>query len=99
MRVSKLGVALCVLYIAPALWCVLTGLNASDPKSRFVLFQLPIVFQEAAVGWLGGRTWLRSLSWAQAYIVLATPVVLALYLIGHLLGRVLCRVWKIQQTR
>lgn len=53
-RRSRAGLWLCVLYLATTCACMIMSLDENwDAKSRFLLLQLPIVFQSAAAFSLG----------------------------------------------
>jgi hypothetical protein len=94
MRVSRLGVALSLVYVLPAIACVAMAIFTGDPKSSFVILQIPIVLQLAALAALGMGSWLTSLSWTGAYLLLGLPVALMLYLCGYWLGQVFTRVLR-----
>jgi hypothetical protein len=83
MRLSRFGIGLSLVYIVPSVMCIGTGLVCGDAKSSFTLFQLPIAFQVGSLHALGWSSGLPKLSWGGAYLLLGTPIVLALYLIGH----------------
>ena len=87
---SKVGIGLCVLYLAATACCVFSSLGAEgDPKGQFVLLQLPIALQLGALDAIGFRPVLRQLSWAGAYALLVPPTLAGLYGLGWLLARAL----------
>lgn len=87
MRLSRLGTAFALLYLLPTLACMVMALSsASDPKGYFVLLQLPIALQMAALSALGMADSFRDISWVEGYLLLGLPVVLALYGLGRWLG-------------
>jgi hypothetical protein len=86
MRLSKLGVAFALFYVLPTLVCVAWSLAPGDSKGSFVLLQLPVALQLAALHEMGFGE-LSSMSWVEAYIFLATPVVVILYIAGRSIGR------------
>lgn len=88
MRLSRLGIALCLVYVLPTIMCIGTGLFCSDTKSSFIFLQLPIAFQLGALNAMGWNTWLPPLSWAGAYLMLGAPIVLMLYFLGYWLSRI-----------
>lgn len=86
---SRLGLALAgayflltVLAIAAALW------EPGDPKGRFILLQLPIALQLAALPASLLRQW-SDMSWPMAYLVIWPPTALGLYTFGHGIGHLL----------
>ena len=83
MRVSRLGVVFCLIYLVPTIVCVVTALASGDPKSRFVLLQLPIGRQMRLLHWMGFNSEsFYGLSWPVLYLLLGTPIVVVLYCIG-----------------
>ncbi|OFW88795.1 MAG: hypothetical protein A3J37_00520 [Alphaproteobacteria bacterium RIFCSPHIGHO2_12_FULL_45_9] len=82
-RVSVFGIFLVISYLAlSALSVGLAILAEGDNKGHFVLLQLPIVFQHAALMELGLLKYLEGMSWPEAYIYLGLPMVAFLYLVG-----------------
>jgi hypothetical protein len=87
-RFSRLGAGLCALYLALIVLCLIAGFAASsDPKGRFVFFQLPIAVQGGLLQSLGLGTALEGLSWPLAYILLGGATFLLLYFLGALIER------------
>ncbi|MBD7922570.1 MULTISPECIES: hypothetical protein [Xanthomonas] len=90
-RLSLLGVGLCLLYAVPTALCV-WGAQGADDKGHFVLLQLPLTPQLLVLDALGADAWLRGMSWIAGYVLLVPPLLLLLYLAGHLLGATLRRI-------
>ncbi|WBS04730.1 hypothetical protein OU994_10835 [Pseudoduganella sp. SL102] len=70
---------------AAALVAALCWAEPGDPKGSYVLLQLPIALQLAALPdsllqRMGG------MSWTMAYLAIWPPTVLALYALGHCAG-------------
>lgn len=86
MRLSRLGICFCLIYLLPAIACVAMALSSDDSKSRFVLLQLPIGRQMWVLRSMGFSESLYGLSWPALYLLLCVPVVAALYCIGLGLG-------------
>ncbi|MBV6844757.1 hypothetical protein KWH29_05275 [Xanthomonas campestris pv. paulliniae] len=83
-RVSVLGVALCLLYLAAAAFCVWGALSAQgDPKGHFVLLQLPLTPQLIALDALHADAWLTNMPWATSYALLVPPFLAVLYAVGY----------------
>jgi hypothetical protein len=89
-RVSLLGVGFCLLYAVPTALCVWAAQGADD-KGHFVMLQLPLTPQLAALDALGLDAWLHGMPWAVAYLTLVPPVLLLLYVAGHGLQALLRR--------
>lgn len=87
MRVSRLGVCFCLIYLVPAVACVALAFSSDDSKGRFVFLQLPIGQQLWALHLMGLDESLHGISWPTLYLLLCLPVVAALYCIGWGLGR------------
>lgn len=85
-RVSLTGLALCLPYAAAIALCLWGAHDAGgDDKGRFVLLQLPIALQSAALHALGLSRWLHGMSWTIAYLLLVPPMFAGGYLLGHAL--------------
>ena len=87
---SRGGFVLCVMYAAVIVLCFVMALLAKgDFKGWFVMLQLPIALQAAAlesVG-LGLLLELEHLSWVSAYFVIGLPTFALLYAMGWLIER------------
>ncbi|QNH18327.1 hypothetical protein HEP74_03499 [Xanthomonas sp. SS] len=59
-----------------------------------MLLQLPLTPQLLLLDALGVDAWLRGMSWVAGYLLLVPPLLLLLYLAGHLLEATLRRVAK-----
>lgn len=81
---SRIGLALCVAYVAVAASCVAIAFSADDAKGKFVFLQLPIAMQAALLQSIGLGPLLESLSWPAAYALLGVPAVALLYFVGAL---------------
>jgi hypothetical protein len=85
---SKIGFILCFLYSLIAGLCVLASVSSTgDPKGEFVLLQLPLALQLAALDWLGLSSALSNLSWVAAYMLISPPTLALLYSVGWALGK------------
>ncbi|MCP3046398.1 hypothetical protein K6X13_04625 [Xanthomonas euvesicatoria pv. allii] len=94
-RVSVLGVALCLLYLAAAVFCVWGALSAQgDPKGHFVLLQLPLTPQLIALDALHADAWLTNMPWATSYALLVPPFLAVLYAVGHALQWLVARAFS-----
>jgi hypothetical protein len=83
---SKTGSYLCGIYAALIVGCVSYAfLGGLDTKSRFLFLQIPIVLQSALADNLGLLRMLENITWISAYIILAGPIFVVLYVIGILL--------------
>jgi len=87
MRISRVGIVFSLIYLLPAIACVAMALSSGDPKSRFVLLQLPVGRQMWVLRSMGLSENLYGMSWPAIYLLLCVPVVVALYCIGLGLGR------------
>jgi hypothetical protein len=87
---SKIGLTFCLIYVAFAGLCIWASLDSSgDPKGSFVLLQLPLTLQLGLLDWLGLDSLLRGASWPAAYSVIGSLTLVALYLSGWLVSRVI----------
>ncbi|MBA2079279.1 hypothetical protein PCA_12285 [Rhodanobacter sp. PCA2] len=85
---SKTGLTLCFLYLVIVGLCALASLGSSgDPKGEFVLLQLPLALQLAALDWLGLSRALSNLPWAGAYLLVGLSTLALLYGLGWGLGK------------
>lgn len=92
MHSSRLGITFALVYLLPSMTCVAMALSSGiDSKGSFVLLQLPITLQLAALSALGMADSLRDLSWDGGYLFLGLPVLLALYGFGRWLERLVGR--------
>ena len=93
---SRIGLTLCILYLAITGLCFWASLSSSgDHKGEFVLLQLPLALQLAALDWLGFSHALPNFSWAGMYLLIGLPTLALLYGIGWGLGRLFN--WLISQ--
>lgn len=89
----KTGWVLAGLYLAIVMACLVAALTADfDPKSRFVLLQLPLAFQLAGLDALGLLKALPRLDWFSAYLLIGLPTLALLYVIGCGSGALVNRV-------
>ena len=87
---SKVGIGLCVVYLAATAGCVFSPLGAEgDPKGQFVLLPLPIALQLGALDAIGFRPVLGQWSWAGAYTLVVPPSLAGWYGVGWLFARAL----------
>ena len=82
---STTGIVLVTIYFATSIGLVVCAETLSDPKSKFLFLQLPIVLQHALLVELDLNNLLRGVSWPFAYLALVPPMCVILYLIGRLL--------------
>lgn len=86
---SKFGLALCLTYLLAILVCLGFALTTyGDPKGQFVFAQVPIVLQGSLATALGFGPALAGLSWSEAYLYLAGPAFVLLYVVGWLITTV-----------
>ncbi|MBH1490540.1 hypothetical protein [Stenotrophomonas muris] len=86
---SRTGIALCALYLALTTWLVLDARSNSDPKSAYILMQLPVMLQTAALNVIGVGRWLSGMTWITVYLLVIPPTLGVLYVLGAMLGSVL----------
>lgn len=85
---SKAGFILCFLYSLIAGLCVWASVSSTgDTKGEFVLLQLPLALQLAALDWLGLSSALSNLPWVAAYMLIGLPTLALLYSVGWALGK------------
>ncbi|APO96455.1 hypothetical protein [Xanthomonas vesicatoria] len=83
-RFSVFGAVLCLLYVAVTALCVWAANSAGgDPKGHFVLLQLPLTPQLAALDALNADAWLTGMPWLTGYLLLVPPFLAVLYLFGY----------------
>jgi hypothetical protein len=84
-KISYIGLSLVGAYVGVTALCLIAAVTTQDPKSHFVLLQLPIALQTAIIPhemW----NYLSWISWPLAYVLFALPSVFMLYAIGSLIG-------------
>ncbi|RTQ90658.1 MULTISPECIES: hypothetical protein [Stenotrophomonas] len=86
---SWTGIAICTLYLALTAWLVLDAQAHSDPKSAYILMQLPVMLQTAALDVIGMGGWLSGKTWTTVYLLVMPPTLAMLYVVGAMLGSVL----------
>ncbi len=95
MKLRKTGLVLSSLYILICVVFIAWSMFITDPKSKFVLLQIPVVLQHGILLYFGLTKLLSGLSWALIYVFLALPFTIMLYFIGHglesLFSRVSCK--------
>ncbi len=82
MKLRKTGLAFGGVYIGICLIFIVWGMFTTDPKSKFVILQLPVVLQHGVLLYLESTNLLAELSWFKIYLFLATPAVILLYFFG-----------------
>ncbi len=92
---SKTGITLVVVYLLISISLIVYAQFITDPKSKFIFLQLPIVFQHALLLELNLTNYLENISWPTAYLILMPPMMLSLYLFGHFLGHILTKAIQI----
>lgn len=88
---SRMGLSLMGTYAfvtAMAIGCALWASASGDPKGYFVLLQLPVALQLAAMP-EGLLRQLGEISWVMIYLTIWPLTALALYTLGQCLGCVL----------
>ena len=83
-NLSTTGIVLVTIYLATTIGLVAYAQTLSDPKSKFLFLQLPIVLQHALLMELDLNNLLRGVSWPFTYLALVPPMCVILYLIGRL---------------
>jgi hypothetical protein len=92
---SKLGLGLCVVYLAIVCICVYgANTGGEDSKGAYVLLQLPLALQMAALDAIGLRGLYSGLSWVAAYLLFVPLTLIFLYSVGSALGKVFALVRK-----
>ncbi|WP_294989588.1 hypothetical protein [uncultured Stenotrophomonas sp.] len=86
---SWAGIAVCTLYLALTVWLVLDAQTNSDPKSAYILMELPVMLQTAALDVIDMRAWLSGKTWMTVYLLVVPPTLAVLYAAGAMLGSVL----------
>lgn len=84
-NLSTTGIVLVTIYLATSIVLVAYAQTLSDPKSKFLFLQLPIVLQHALLVELDLNNLLRGISWPSTYLALMPPMCVILYLIGRFL--------------
>ena len=84
---SRIGIILCTIYAAIIAVCLALAFSADDHKGQYVFMQLPIALQMSGLDALGLLPLLRKVSWIGAYLLLALPSFMFLYLLGWLIDR------------
>jgi hypothetical protein len=82
---SRIGFILCATYTTIIAICFALAFSADDFKGQYVFLQLPIALQMAALETFGLTHSLRDVSWTGAYLLLALPSLMFLYLLGWLI--------------
>ena len=85
---SKLGIFFCAVYVISTCLCIYFGLRTDnyDAKGHYVLLQLPLALQMAALSAIGLAPLLVKLSWPAAYVIIGLPTLVLLYYLGRLLA-------------
>ncbi|AUI08612.1 MULTISPECIES: hypothetical protein [Stenotrophomonas] len=86
---SWTGIAICTLYLALTTWLVLDAQANSDPKGAYILMQLPVMLQTAALDAISMGGWLSGKTWTTVYLLVMPPTLVVLYAVGAMLGSVL----------
>jgi len=93
MKLSKLGLSLGLIYFLMIVVCVIWGNTFMDPKSKFVILQLPLTLQMAGLHEIGILKYFSTnTSWLMVYIVIGIPTLLLFYLIGYFIEKTFLRV-------
>ena len=84
-NLSTTGIVLVTIYVGTSIGLVAYAQTLSDPKSKFLFLQLPVVLQHALLVKLDLNNLLRGVSWPSTYLALVPPMCVILYLIGRFL--------------
>ena len=88
-NLSTTGIVLVTIYLATSIGLVAYAQTLSDPKSKFLFLQLPIVLQHALLVELDLNNLLRGVSWPSTYLALVPPMCVILYLVLYQKNRIL----------
>ncbi len=82
---STTVIVLVTIYVATSIGLVAYAQTPSDPKSKFLFLQLPIVLLHALFVKLDLNNLLCGVSWPSKYLALVPTMCVILYLIGRFL--------------
>ena len=91
MKISKVGLVLALIYFFIAMLFVIYANILIDPKSKFVILQLPLALQMAGLHEIGLLKYITNISWTMAYIIIGIPTFLLFYLIGYFVDEIYSR--------
>ncbi len=91
MKISKVGLILALIYFFIAMLFVIYANILIDPKSKFVILQLPLALQMAGLHEIGLLKYITNISWTMAYIIIGIPTFLLFYLIGCFVDEIFSR--------
>ena len=72
--------------------------NLSDPKSKFVILQMPVVLQHGLLLVFDATHLLSGASWSLIYLVLGLPMILILVLVGWFIEFCVSKIEYIAKT-
>ncbi len=89
MRLSKTGLILGALYVGIIIVCVIWAQDTSDPKSKFIILQLPVVLQHGVLLAIGATWILNEMSWLGIYLLLGIPMLVLIVFVGNLVENII----------
>lgn len=81
-KISRLGIRFSAIYAVIIFLFVGCSFSGTDPKSEFVLRQIPLALQIELLHKLGLLSLFDGMSWLVGYLLLTPPVFLLLYAFG-----------------
>jgi len=88
MRLSKTGWGLAFIYFTLSIVCIIWAFTLVDPKSKFVILQLPLALQMAGLHEIGLLKYFTDISWTMAYIIIGVPTLFIFYCIGWIIEKI-----------
>ena len=88
MKINNIGLIFGLIYFVIVLVFVIWANTLSDPKSQFVILQLPLAVQMAGLHEMGILKYLTGMSWVGTYIFIGIPTLLFFYFIGCLFDKI-----------
>lgn len=85
MRITKTGIVLCSLYLIASVGFVIWAQFVSDPKGKYIILQMPVVLQHGLLLAFDATHILKTMNWVEVYLVLGTPMLCFLILLGYLI--------------
>ena len=92
MKISKVGLVLSLIYFLIVMGFVVWANTLIDPKSKFVILQLPLALQMAGLHEIGVLKYFTDISWTMAYIMIGIPTLLLFYFIGYFIEKVFSKI-------
>ena len=91
MKISKVGLVLALIYFFITIVLIIWANTLIDPKSKFVILQLPLALQMAGLEEIGLLKYFTDISWTMAYIIIGIPTFLLFYFIGCFVDKIFSR--------